>query len=564
MDVALSAVVDDYTRDVAAASDNEQSEEGAFEYPPAPAPSGAGDSFGDGDDDVPFEIPPEVQTPMLDVQGVLETPPVHHINDTATCGLGEVMQHWDDYIYSSQQICNICRKRGHKSRLISSCFSQGMAVNFQGPILKFKGKIHTKRWATVVFSIPEIYKVETGLTWFWDKRAFQGEDGHQKEDTIKIATDVDQAVQSDQYWAYLRVMERIAKVERKLTEFAELCPCHFMYVLGLDGSMPDDIRESMKHQWSQCPFRGMMVAELAEEFMQLLGRLNTTSSGELLASLPARTSAPDRQTCLLEFEAGRAHLNFVYVMKLGHLHNAPYCVYGIAHYDTAVAWRAGDKLAASRSNHPRVREFQEPAMASQFAMWKDGADICSEPLKDLCEFIAIERFAWSTDRPGEALHARISKMGRACPNHTEQFMSYHQRAPEIEHLLADDPTSLTKLAWCLDQVGNPSRCSQLLGLRSQPTIQQALVGDRAKREVTQFYRSSSHAKVIYHADGWSQYIDTVPDLDFWDCDGGELRPPEASSLDPAPAGAPEQQELRIPWNSLLLLLPASHPPAAGG
>ena len=98
----------------------------------------------------------------------------------------------------------------------------------------------------------------------WNRHQFQSAD-RQKEESLALANDVDEGVQSAFYWAYLTVMEEIAAFERRATTFPELCPCHWAAQMGLgpngsgDSVVPENVREDMKKQWDTCPFRGMMV-----------------------------------------------------------------------------------------------------------------------------------------------------------------------------------------------------------------------------------------------------------------------------------------------------------------
>ena len=353
------------------------------------------DERDDPDDDL-FENPDHVlgdsQPAVLNIGHWLSTPPMHHINDTITTGLGDVMPSWDDTVHKSEQICKVVNSTRHKNRLLGNCFSSGLAFYFQPTLKCFKGWIHTKRWATVAFSIPELRKIERAMRFRsngcgWSKTRFQGgEDGTQKEDTMKLATDVDDAVQSPLYWAYLVVMDHMAEFFRKATTFAEVCPCHGRFLMGLDH-VPEAVLKEMKPQWEKCPFRGMMLAELSEEFFHLLGQWSTASSAELLAKLPHDIEADTRNQCLRECEAGQQHIIFAYVLKLSHLHNSPYTLFRMAHLNTEVAWKAGDECLASASQHPKIRRLQASPLKEQFLRWRAGeATLFAMP--ELCSFIA--------------------------------------------------------------------------------------------------------------------------------------------------------------------------------
>ena len=460
---------------------------------------------------------------ILDLGHMLESPPAHHINDSATSGLGEVMPHWNDHVYTSQNICRIIKSRAHRPRLLESCFSSGLVVYFQEPIKKFRGWIHIKRWATLIFSIPELQSVERAMRPFFDKRKFQGSDAKQREDTLKLATVVDAGVKSPFYWAYLVVQEAIACIERRCTQFCELCPCHFQYILRLDGPhgvLPDSVLKEMQCQWSNCPFRGMVVAELAEEFFIMFGEINQRSSAELMAKLPPDIEDCERVRCLTEFESGRAHLNCTYVLKLSHLHSSPYALFKMSHLDRDVVCAAGDVCMASESKHPRIRRLQQPPLAQQYKAFKQGADLFDDSLVDFCEFVAELRFSFSTDRPSEGQHAKFNRGAKSAPMHTEQYASFLLRCPELELHISKRPNAIVELAWCLQQVNNPRRCTEVLGLSRHPCLTKAWERELASDARTSFYRNTMHAKVIYHADVFTLYTEVMPDLEFWYYDGG--------------------------------------------
>ena len=260
----------------------------------------------------------------------------------------------------------------------------------------------------------------------------------------------------------------------------------------------------------------------------MLRSISSHSSANLLRKLPVDISAEERNRCLVEFETGRAHINFGYVLKLSHLFNAPFLSFKISHMLNRVAWGAVDGCIASSSAHPqilRLLELEEPCQR-----WKSGEDLFHEEQQELAEYVAEKRFATSTDRPGEAQHAKVHKRGQSAPTHTEQYQSFALRSPEFEQLIGDCPEAISHFGWCLEQVKNPIRCSDALGLLGHPSlIEAAHEASQNKRAATVrddcFYRSTMHGKVIYHADAFSLYTDQVHELEFNQYDGGDLERP---------------------------------------
>jgi hypothetical protein len=270
-----------------------------------------------------------------------------------------------------------------------------------------------------------------------------------------------------------------------------------------------------------------LVAELTEEFFTMLRSVSSSSSAELLRKLPIDISAEERNICLVEFETGRAHINFGYILKFSHLFNAPFLSFKIAHLLNRVAWGAVDGCIASSSAHPRILRLL--TLEEQWQRWKGGSDLFNEDLQELAEYVGELRFAFSTDRPGEAQHAKVHKRGKSAPSHTEQYQSFCLRSPEYEQIIEDCPEAITHLAWCLEQVKNARQCSEALGLLRHPSLVQAACEASEKQIRTGknncFYRSPMHGKVIYHADGFSLYTDQVHELEFNQYDGGDLERP---------------------------------------
>jgi len=97
-----------------------------FEEPPADIPVAAAAAPSNEDGDGIFEGVEAADSDLRDVSFLqtLETPPCHHINDTITSGLGDVMPSWNAHIHTSQQVCKLVRRRGTQQRLVESCFQE--------------------------------------------------------------------------------------------------------------------------------------------------------------------------------------------------------------------------------------------------------------------------------------------------------------------------------------------------------------------------------------------------------------------------------------------------------
>ena len=255
-------------------SENEIFEDAAARDEASEAPS---------DDDCMFErLPlPGVAAPMFSVDHWLEVPPLHHINDTATKGLGAVMPSYDDAVQGASQVCKIIRSRAHQPKLLERCFAGPINMQYHRRLKQFRGSIHTGRWATVAFAVPELLGIATIFRWGWNKQKFASGDVNARdqgrEDTQNLVNGVDAFACSAFKWAFLVVLEALCVFLRRVTQFADSCPCHWH--LFRSGAVPPELFKLMEKQWLQCPFRGMMTAELSHtDFFDMLQGLVSTST----------------------------------------------------------------------------------------------------------------------------------------------------------------------------------------------------------------------------------------------------------------------------------------------
>jgi hypothetical protein len=381
---------------------------------------------------------PGVAAPMFSVDHWLEVPPLHHINDTATKGLGAVMPSYDDAVQGASQVCKIIRSRAHQPKLLERCFAGPINMQYHRRLKQFRGSIHTGRWATVAFAVPELLGIATIFRWGWNKQKFASGDVNARdqgrEDTQNLVNGVDAFACSAFKWAFLVVLEALCVFLRRVTQFADSCPCHWH--LFRSGAVPPEFFKLMEKQWLQCPFRGMMTAELSHtDFFDMLQGLVSTSTADLISQLPGDITAAERLKLINEFESGRAHLTFMYIMKLTHFSVPPFCVFKLGCLDEAVARAALQQCLDSGSDHPRIKRLRSPELFDLCLRWLAGESLVDVELGPLCAFVGEVRLALSSDRVGEAPHAKTKKAGRSAPCTTEHFMSFTARLPEIESLI---------------------------------------------------------------------------------------------------------------------------------
>ena len=272
----------------------------------------------------------------------------------------------------------------------------------------------------------------------------------------------------------------------------------------------------------ECPFKGMMAAELSHtDLMDLLNELVTTSSASVVATLDNEITNEDRRTIMLEFEAGRSHVVFVYIMKFSHFGGPPYSVFRMAYIkDEAVAREACLLCMTTNVRHERLAELRREPLYSLCLLWFSGISLYAEDgsfkpeFYDLAVWIAELRFALSSDRPQEGEHARAARVLRSAPNTTEQYISFFSRIEEMQRNIDSDPTAMVSMAHCLQVCSNARQCCFALGLGQHPQVLQHLVD--GKLEGNFFVRSSVYSKIIYHADPYTMYTAAAPKLEYRD------------------------------------------------
>ena len=186
----------------------------------------------------------------------------------------------------AQQVCKLLRRRDTRPKLLQRCFSSdGLGQQLAQDIAKFEGFIHTGRWGTVAFSIPEILKVKQALVWGWDEEIYlRGEEDAGQESrqaSAELARQVSSAVNDPVWWAWLAMLEVVCALIRRHIAWAESCPCHWHL---LEGSRRGDyhIPPKLKELFQSCPMRGKRAAEVSSgDFLDIMKDLWAVSAAEV-------------------------------------------------------------------------------------------------------------------------------------------------------------------------------------------------------------------------------------------------------------------------------------------
>ena len=141
------------------------------------------------------------------MEALLNAPPMHHIMHNATNGLQQALRLYQKYVRGCTALCRVLRKRQHKTKVLARLFSATPLLQEFGEIIKdFKGWVHDKRWGTLVFSIPELRKVEGVLRRAWDLSQFTSgaatTEDRGKEGLGALAEEVDLYTRGPLFWGW--------------------------------------------------------------------------------------------------------------------------------------------------------------------------------------------------------------------------------------------------------------------------------------------------------------------------------------------------------------------------
>jgi hypothetical protein len=158
----------------------------------------------------------------------------------------------------------------------------------------------------------------------------------------------------------------------------------------------------------------------------------------------------------------------------------------------------------------------------------DGADILAPDMFPFATFVGGLRLIPTSERPIEAQHAKTHKRGLGRHSHTEQYISYGLRSPELVAQLSAQTSFVKELAYlCKVSLSAYAAC-QAVGLLMHTSLN-LVIGTRAPM----------YAKVIYHADAMSLYQTALPELQYDSDDDPESGlPTHAGAAAAAPTAAP--------------------------
>jgi hypothetical protein len=218
------------------------------------------------------DVPVAVRRP-INFDGAIPNDGLLHVIDNAASDLSKAMSGYKKAVSKMKHVCRLLRGRDNRPKLLERCFDSIAGRAHHRDIYKFKGNVHAKRWGTIAFSLPELLAIEPAVRMHWDLGKFRGKDvpddavdDADSDDGQQWKTNVDKAddaIKDPAFWGYLRMLDAIASMIRRLHHFAEWCPCHGELVRDLDGMEDAALARKLRTMWERCSLRGCRAPALA-------------------------------------------------------------------------------------------------------------------------------------------------------------------------------------------------------------------------------------------------------------------------------------------------------------
>ena len=159
-----------------------------------------------------------------------------HICHNTMVVLQRSLRHFDSMVYRRKNIAKLLRPKESKDRVLATCLSSGAGAGFAGEIKSFKAQVYHERWHTIADCVKCILEIEVGLRHCWSlSKYMSGTDKHAKLEMLKDSDDehnakltlVEDAIQSDVFWTYMRMLSYIGWLQTQVIRWVNSCPCHW-------------------------------------------------------------------------------------------------------------------------------------------------------------------------------------------------------------------------------------------------------------------------------------------------------------------------------------------------
>ena len=265
-----------------------------------------------------------------------------HIVSNMVKGFLDVLPTWQTQIGPlATNLTSFLKHSWSRERFIATCLI-GEFEQFRPLYKVFKGDLTRWRWGDVATVIHKLLLLEPSLRMAWrpERLLFQHNATAAVADSKegKMATE---AIGSDFFWAYLKMIEVVTTIADNLYQWAQSCPCH--------------TKRGRQRLGKTCPNAGRWLPELATGYLEDFARtLMSTGYAQILSQV-RNVSDAEASAILQDYEHARCHMLAHLRMKGAQHRDLPLVLAGLAHADQMKAHEAARRALSLWEQMPLTR-----------------------------------------------------------------------------------------------------------------------------------------------------------------------------------------------------------------
>ena len=490
-----------------------------------------------GEDDEADEAPANPPVPAndapLSLRSALPTPGCLHIVHNATRNMLRAMPHFESKVKAGfAAVVDVLHSSYTRQRFVATCLTTPEAHAFRILFASFQHTVVKWRFGTFAAVCKDLLPLELPLRRYWSlasmrfHQAGQGQDaraadvagpgnfgdGHLRGPNLEVASE---AILSTTFWSYIHMIAELADFVGHVENWFQSCPCHS------EDISEKRLRCAIKRG---CPLRSLRAPELAADaFEPFLQELSALSAAAVMLNHTRGCAVQDRVWILEDFECGRQHLLFSFIMQTACWSQLPHKLCAIGHWLPDVArvhaatclrvWAnmSQEQKDASHQLSQLMLAHGSP-LEQQLRDFVQGTSL--DDLPELSRMAARLRFIPLCEKRIEGRRAFVHKVLKKASNAGPVFISMAERMPLLIELSKEDVTVMKSLAQAADELYRPLKAVAALGLSGHPELAPIIANVVTPRwnglvsvwGTTHKY-SKQVKKVVYHLDEVSQYMD---------------------------------------------------------
>ena len=494
-----------------------------------------GDSDSDNDESSEYFLPNSIPSP-----GLL------HIFHNMAKDVHMKLNGFDSWVVGFKAIAALLHYKHLRNRLVATCVLGTPWEWLRGKFDTAAPKPALWRWNTITQILPRMLSLKFLLQKIWRADKFaqlfseQNEaegDGAEREpqDPDFKMQAVTEAIESEAWWMYTAMLQKLGSFSEDLSAWAESCSCHSWLRrtsaetavsedMGSAGAevasevSPGQYLEAARKTFGfstgegdgqafQCPLAGQRAVELASgELWPLLDELEKGYVHEILA-FNCCNDEEAVQSTLADLAVGKSTMVEYLRLKLQCWEALPWVMVALNHRDAAHARHLAkgalqrfDALPQASLHHRLTLKYLAAGTEGRREMeaFVGGAPL--EDLPTLRKFVWSLQFAPTVERVQEGDHSIVNTFVNKRGRFSGAFVSTRLRFQEIRAVVAE-PSNCRKLAACYDLVDDPDVLARQLGFSMHPLWTEA-----KRQKYTRRLKCQVADQVLYSLDPTTQFV----------------------------------------------------------